>query len=110
VLPSIVNQKGETEGLGVVLLEAMACGLPVIGSDVGGIPDIIIDGETGLLARQKEPGSLAEKITKIFSDAPLRRKLVENGYQMVEKNFSWDTISEKFIEIYQEVLNRSRGV
>jgi glycosyltransferase involved in cell wall biosynthesis len=110
VLPSIVNQKGETEGLGIVLLEAMACGLPVIGSDVGGIPDIIKDGKTGLLARQKEPESLAEKITKIFSDAPLRRKLVENGYQMVEKNFSWDTISEKFIEIYREVLSRSGAV
>jgi glycosyltransferase involved in cell wall biosynthesis len=110
VLPSIVNEKGETEGLGVVLLEAMACGLPVVGSDVGGIPDIIKDGETGLLARQKEPDSLAEKITRIFSDAPLRRKLVENGYQMVEKKFSWDTISEKFIEIYQEVLNRSGAV
>jgi glycosyltransferase involved in cell wall biosynthesis len=107
VLPSIVNEKGETEGLGVVLLEAMACGLPVVGSDVGGIPDIIKDGETGLLARQKEPDSLAEKITRIFSDVPLRRKLVENGYQMVEKNFSWDTISEKFIEIYREVLGRS---
>jgi glycosyltransferase involved in cell wall biosynthesis len=107
VLPSIVTEKGETEGLGVVLLEAMACGLPVVGSAVGGIPDIIINGETGLLARQKEPDSLAEKITKIFSDASLRRKLVENGYQMVEKNFSWDTISEKFIKIYQEVLNRS---
>ena len=107
VLPSVVNEKGETEGLGVVLLEAMACGLPVIGSAVGGIPDIIKDGETGLLARQKEPDSLAEKITKLFSDAPLRRKLAENGYKMVEKNFSWDTISEKFIQIYQEVLSRS---
>jgi glycosyltransferase involved in cell wall biosynthesis len=85
----------------------MACGLPVVGSDVGGIPDIIKDGETGLLARQKEPDSLAEKITRIFSDAPLRRKLVENGYQMVAKNFSWDTISEKFIGIYQEILSRS---
>jgi glycosyltransferase involved in cell wall biosynthesis len=107
VLPSIVNEKGETEGLGVVLLEAMACGLPVIGSAVGGIPDIIKDGDTGLLARQKEPESLAEKITQIFSDESLRRKLVENGYQMVEKNFSWDTISEKFIELYREALNRS---
>ncbi len=107
VLPSIVNAKGETEGLGVVLLEAMACGLPVVGSAVGGIPDIITDGETGLLARQKEPDSLAEKITKILSDSPLRRKLVENGYRVVQKKFSWDKISEKFIEIYQEVLSRS---
>jgi glycosyltransferase involved in cell wall biosynthesis len=107
VLPSIVNEKGETEGLGVVLLEAMACGLPVVGSNVGGIPDIIKDGETGLLARPKEPNSLAEKITEVFSNAALRQKLVENGPKMVEKKFSWDTISEKFIEIYREVLNRS---
>ena len=107
VLPSIVNEKGLTEGLGVVLLEAMACGIPVVGSNVGGIPDIIKDGETGLLARQKEPDSLAQKITRIFSDASLRHKLVKNAYKMVEKRFLWDGISEKFIEIYRGVLNRS---
>ena len=107
VLPSIVNDKGETEGLGVVLLEAMACGVPVVGSAVGGIPDIIKDEKTGLLARPKEPDSLAEKITRIFSESSLRRKIVENGYKLVEENFSWDRISETFIGIYREVLNQS---
>ncbi len=106
VLPSIVNKKGETEGLGMVLLEAMACGLPVIGSNVGGIPDVIKDGETGLLARQKAPESLTEKITLVFSDTYLRQRLVENGYRFVKENFSWDVIAEKFIGIYRETLGR----
>ncbi len=108
VLPSIVNNQGETEGLGVVLLEAMACGLPVIGSNVGGIPDIIKDGETGLLARQKEPESLTEKITMLFSDKNLRRRLVENGYRIVKENFLWDTIAEKFIGLYRDTLRNSQ--
>ena len=50
VLPSIVDSQGNTEGLGVVLLEAMACKLPVIGSNIGGIPDIIQDKETGIIS------------------------------------------------------------
>jgi glycosyltransferase involved in cell wall biosynthesis len=104
VLSSIVNEKGETEGLGVVLLEAMACGLPVIGSNVGGIPDIIKDGETGLLTRQKDPDDIAEKIIKLLSDEKLRDKVVENGLNLVKQNFSWEIISDKFLKIYHDVI------
>ena len=60
VLPSIVDSQGNTEGLGVVLLEAMACELPVIGSNIGGIPDIIQDHETGLLVDQKDIFELSQ--------------------------------------------------
>ncbi len=63
VLPSIVDSQGNTEGLGVVLLEAMACRLPVIGSDVGGIPDIIQDGNTGILVPEKDIDELFRSIT-----------------------------------------------
>ena len=106
VLPSIVNNAGETEGLGVVLIEAMACGLPVIGSDVGGIPDLIKDGKTGLLVKQKDPDLLAEKINMILSTSDLKQRLIDNGYKMVKENFSWDIIADKFVEIYRDVLNR----
>lgn len=106
VLSSIVNEKGETEGLGVVLLEAMACGLPVIGSNVGGIPDIIKDGETGLLFKQKDPDDLAEKMIKLLSDEKLRDKVVENGLNLVKQNFSWEVISDKFLKIYHDVIKR----
>ena len=105
VLPSIVNEIGETEGLGVVLLEAMACGLPVIGSRVGGIEDIIIDGQTGLLARQKDSQDLADKIVKLLSDESLRKKIIRNAHHLVNTKFSWEVVTLRFIETYRDALN-----
>ena len=106
VLPSIVNEEGETEGLGVVLLEAMACGVPVVGSGVGGIPDIIKDYETGLIAGQKDPDSLAEKIIKLLSNDRLREKLIKNGQKLIEEKYSWEIIADKFLNIYRNVVER----
>ena len=68
VLPSIVDSQGNTEGLGVVLLEAMACKLPVIGSNIGGIPDIIQDKVTGLLLPQKDVLKLSKAICRIDTE------------------------------------------
>lgn len=110
VMPSIINDKGETEGLGVVLLEAMACGLPVIGTNVGGIRDIIKDGQTGLLARQKDSDDLATKIIRLFSDERLKIKIVENGFKLIEEKFTWDVVSDRFIQIYTDVILRSGRV
>ncbi|MBW1822597.1 MAG: glycosyltransferase [Deltaproteobacteria bacterium] len=107
ILPSIMDITGETEGLGVVLLEAMACRVPVIGSDVGGIKDIIIDGETGLLSEQKNPDSLAEKIISLLSDEQLRKKVIENGFKLVKEKFTWEAISDRFLNIYMEVIKKS---
>jgi L-malate glycosyltransferase len=103
ILPSIIDDQGCTEGLGVVLLEAMAAGVPVIGNRVGGIPDIIKDGETGLLARPKDPRDLAEKIIYLLREEILRERLVENGLDYVKKNFSWDKLAERFRTIYQKL-------
>ena len=103
ILPSIIDDQGCTEGLGVVLLEAMAAGVPVIGNRVGGIPDIIKDGETGLLARPKDPGDLAEKIICLLREKNLRERLVKNGLDYVKENFSWDNLAERFGTIYQGV-------
>jgi glycosyltransferase involved in cell wall biosynthesis len=106
VLPSIVNEKRETEGLGVVLLEAIACGLPVIGSDVGGIPDIIRNNETGLLCKQKDAQDLSTKIVRLLENRSLQEKFVNNGLQLVKQNFSWEVVADRFIEVYQNVCNR----
>ena len=107
VLPSIVNEKGETEGLGVVLLEAMACELPVIATHVGGIPDIIRDGQTGLLVRPKDAQQISEKIITLLTDEKLRKALNVNGRSLIEKTFSWDVISNRFKKIYHHALSTS---
>jgi glycosyltransferase involved in cell wall biosynthesis len=106
VLPSVTTKEGETEGLGVVLLEAMACGVPVIGSAVGGITDIIKDQETGLLVRQKDPGDLAEKINRVLTDEELSRRLGKRGYDFAKERFSWSFIAGECLQIFRSVLEK----
>jgi glycosyltransferase involved in cell wall biosynthesis len=102
----VVSESGEREGLGVVLLEAMACGSPVIGTNTGGIPDIVKDGETGLLARQKDPGDLADKILRVLLEDELRAKLKRSALCFVRENFSWPSIAEKFKKVYEGALRK----
>jgi glycosyltransferase involved in cell wall biosynthesis len=103
VLPSIVDSQGNTEGLGVVLLEAMACKLPVIGSNIGGIPDIVHDGETGLLFPQKNVSELSKSINKIIENPDISERIAESGYQMVKDNFSWERIAKDYIDVYNSL-------
>ena len=79
VLPSIVDARGDTEGLGVVLLEAMSYHLPVVASNVGGITDIVADGETGLLVPPADPVALAAALERLATDAPLAQRLADAG-------------------------------
>lgn len=104
VLPSIVDSQGNTEGLGVVLLEAMACKLPVIGSNIGGIPDIIQDKETGLLVPEKDVLELFRAIICVIEDTNLSKKLANNGYNKVIVKFSWEKIAKEYIDIYNSLL------
>ena len=100
VLPSI-NIKGQTEALGVVLLEAMASGTPIIGSNVGGIPDIIKDGYNGFLVPEKSPEGLADKIIQLLSNKELAEKFSVNGLETVGERFTWEIVGEQFMQIYR---------
>ncbi|MBN2454688.1 glycosyltransferase [Candidatus Woesearchaeota archaeon] len=100
VLPSIVARSGDTEGLGVVLLEALASGTPVAASNVGGIPDIVIDNSTGLLFPQKNPDAIAASVLRILGSKALSNKLVRNAKKRIIRNFSWNVVAEKFRKIY----------
>lgn len=107
VLPSIVDRTGDTEGLGLVLLEAMACGTPVIGTNVGGIPYIIENGVNGFLVEQKKPGQLAKGIIKLF-DEELGQTIGEAGKKYIEENFTWNIITEKCIKILKSSARTPR--
>lgn len=105
VLPSI-NIGGITEAFGVVLLEAMAAGCPVIGSNVGGIPDIIKDGENGFLVPEQDPVAIAEKIIQLLSDTVLTAQFRKAGIETVQSRFSWDIISQKFSSTYSKAIDK----
>lgn len=102
VLPSISRRDGSSEGFGLSLIEAMASGVAVIGSRVGGIVDIIKDGDTGFLTEEKAPDSLAEKILLLKRDSGLRKRLGENGRTYVKENFGWEKAGENFLNLYEK--------
>ncbi len=90
------------EGLGIVFTEAMACGKPVIATNVGGIPDVVIDGKTGILVEPGDIAGIAEAIKKILSSPPLLRSIRRESLELVKKEFSWDAIYKKMLRIYSE--------
>jgi len=101
VLPSIIDSKGETEGLGLVIPEAMESGIPVVASAIGGITDIIKHEYNGLLVEQKNPKSIAEAIDRILSDEQLRNAIVSNSKYVLEE-FSPKRIAEQHAKIFYD--------
>ena len=105
-LPAIVDSKGDTEGLGVVLIEAMELGLPVVASNVGGIPDVVVDGVSGILVPEKSPEALASAFKKLSSDAGLVRDLLAGAQKRIAECFTWDGIIERQVQAYEKCLKR----
>lgn len=92
------------EGLGVVFLEALASGVNVVASDVGGISDIITNGMTGMLVPEKQPRAIADAVIELLNNAPLRHTLKQNGLERVYRQFSWDSVTSRFIEVFQKYI------
>ncbi|MDP2642847.1 MAG: glycosyltransferase family 4 protein [Candidatus Peregrinibacteria bacterium] len=97
VLPS------RREAFGLVNLEAMITPLPVIASAVGGIPEIIKNGETGILVKAEDEKELAKALETLISDSPLREKMAEKGFLRVKENFSAQKMAEKYEKLYSEL-------
>jgi alpha-maltose-1-phosphate synthase len=100
------------EPLGIVNLEAMACGTPVVASAVGGIPEVVDDGVTGHLVRYDETDpvaferGLAEAIDNVLADPAAARRLGEAGRERAVREFGWDAIARRTVALYEEILRK----
>ena len=101
ILPSVVTDDGEREGIPVSLMEAMAYKIPVISTNTGGIPELL-DNDAGIIVEQKNPYELAEAIETLIKDEGSRRKLGESGYKKVIEEFSLPNIVTKLLELMKE--------
>ncbi len=104
-LPAIVDSKGDTEGLGVVLIEAMELGLPIVASNVGGIPDVVVDGESGILVPEKNPVALADAFKRLAADPSLTEHLLAGARKRISECFTWDGIIERQVEVYKRIVD-----
>lgn len=97
VLPSLM------EGLPVTALEAMACGVPVVATKVGGTPEVVKDGKNGFLLEPGRPEPIAKKVIQLLRDEKLRKRMGEAGRKFVRK-FDWDVIAGRTFEVYREAI------
>jgi glycosyltransferase involved in cell wall biosynthesis len=108
VLPAIIDARGDTEGLGVVLLEAMAYERPVVASGVGGIVDIVRDGVTGWLVDPGDSEVLAQRLLEVASDPEAARQVAVRGRQDAATRFSWERILAETTEAYERAREARR--
>jgi len=104
VLPSVRTGTGRIEGLGMVTLEAAATGVPVVGSDIGGIPEAVIDGETGFLVPERDHEGLASRIEGLLADPSLRLRMGGAARRLVEQKFNLVTQTRVLETLYDEAL------
>jgi D-inositol-3-phosphate glycosyltransferase len=99
---SILVVPSHYESFGLAAVEALACGTPVVGSMVGGLPTVIRDGDNGFLVPWRQPAEFAERIDRILSDPGLHRRLGERARPSVLR-FGWDAVADRVMATYREV-------
>jgi glycosyltransferase involved in cell wall biosynthesis len=108
-VPKVLNKikllviPSHSEGLPNILLEAMACGTPVLATPVGGIPDVIKEGETGFLLKSNNPEHIAERIIELLNKPEILEKVSINAYNYVRENFSFEKTLESWRRIFSEL-------
>jgi glycosyltransferase involved in cell wall biosynthesis len=106
LMPAVTDWKGEQEGFGMVLVEAMASGLPVVATRSGGIPDVVIDGATGLLVPERDPEALATAATRLLDDPALAQRLAAAAGATLEARFAPDAIARGYEAVYRRAAGR----
>ncbi len=104
VIPSLY------EPLGIVTIEAMACGVPVIGTNVDGIPDVVEDGKNGILVPPGDAEQLAEAIVKLLRDEDTRNRFAREGLETVKQKFLWENVLMRIEDLYSNLVVLAREV
>jgi glycosyltransferase involved in cell wall biosynthesis len=99
-LPAVVDSRGYTETLGVVSIEAMSHGKPVVASRLGGVPDAVEHGRTGLLVSPGDPDALAEALLRVVGDPKLAARMGQAGRERAARLFSWESIARDHLALY----------
>lgn len=99
----------EFEGFGIAIIEAMAAGKPVVAANVGGIPEVVIDGEAGILVPSRDSNALAQAVLKLLKNQALAKRMGEAGRRRVEKYFTLDRMIEKTEALYDKLIQKKVG-
>jgi len=105
VLPSVIGSDGGMDNLPTVIMEAMATGLPVISTAIGGIPEMVVENETGVLVPAGDAGALARAIEKVIVDLSFARHLGEQGQKRARELFSIENNVRSLIRLFEELVN-----
>lgn len=105
IAPSVTAKNGDREGIPNVLKEAMAMGLPVIGTRHSGIPELVKDGITGFLVPERDVNALAEKLSYLIENPQLWAQLGESGRKLVEEDYDSNKLNDELVDLYQQLLS-----
>ena len=105
VVPSVVHDNGDRDGIPNVTMEALSCAMPVVATDVCGIREVIIDGETGMLVPQRDPAALAAAVRRMLADRDAARRMAENGRQRVLHMFDSQANIQALRDLYLRAYN-----
>ncbi|MGB0383529.1 MAG: glycosyltransferase family 4 protein [Ardenticatenaceae bacterium] len=103
VQPSIITSEGKMEGIPVALMEALACGLPVVATNISGIPELVRPDETGVLVPPAEASALADGLATIYDNPEQARRLAQNGQRLVQQEYNLRTNTEHLLRLFRQV-------
>jgi len=106
--PSVTSKEGDQEGIPVALMEALAMGLPVVSTYHSGIPELVKDGESGLLAPERDVDALAEKLRQLIENPSVWPEMGRAGRSFVEQHYNIDKLNDRLVDIFKKLASEGR--